>query len=80
MSETKRPAGVVMIPGVIMDLISLIWIMSCSVTTSPHGYIPAVLPHLWLIVGLIDVVLILMKEDLGLVTPVAGLTPSHLPS
>jgi hypothetical protein len=33
-----------------------------------------------LIVGLIDVVLILMKEDLGLVTPVARLTPSHLPS
>ena len=69
-----------MIPGIIRDFISLIGEMSCSVPTSPHGCIPALTLHLWLIVGLNDVVLILMKEGLGLVSPVAGLTPSHLPS
>jgi hypothetical protein len=80
MSETKRPNGVVMVTGVIRELISLIGEMRCSVTTSPQGCIPAEPLHLRMIVGLIDVVLILMEEGLRLVSPVAGLTPSHLPS
>ena len=81
MSETLRLNEVVEIPGVIIGIISLIGEMTWSVTTSPHGCIPAVPLHLWLIVGLIDVVLILMIEGVGLISsPVAGLTPRHLPS
>ena len=81
MSETVRLNEVVEIPGVIMGISSLIGEMTWSVTTSPHGCIPAVPLHLWLIVGLIDVVLILMIEGVGLIfSPPAGLTPGHLPT
>ena len=80
MSETVRLNEVVEIPGVIMGISSLIGEMTWSVTTSPHGCIPAVPLHLRLIVGLIDVVLILMIEGVGLISPsVAGQTPGHLP-
>ena len=77
-----RSNELVEISGVIIGISSLIGEITWSVvTTSPHGCIPAVPLHLWLIVGVIDVVLILMIEVVGLISPpVAGLTPRHLPT